>query len=232
MTKGQTTMDMKAKIRRERESAELKERRRKQILDAAMELFDKNGVANVTMTQIAKQVGISKGTIYIYYQSKEDLLFRIMIQYIRTISAIDTSDTEKTGLQYIAEIINWAKADYFASLVVKHIVGTFDQMFYKSYPENLPAAQEYGEVIKNGMDHITTIFKRGISDGSLRQDLEPRRAACMLGNLATTFGGVTSIRRELLTREQGADPYEEYCDLLDAVFQWIQPSSKSDSQEK
>jgi AcrR family transcriptional regulator len=44
------------------------------ILDAALELFGTTGYENTSMAQIAKKANISKGLIYNYFDSKEDLL--------------------------------------------------------------------------------------------------------------------------------------------------------------
>ena len=48
--------------------------RRTQILHAAREAFAKQGLAAVTMSQIAKRARVAKGTIYLHYHSKEAIL--------------------------------------------------------------------------------------------------------------------------------------------------------------
>jgi len=51
-----------------------KEERRKQIFQAAMALFAQKGVYRTTIQEIADQAGIGKGTIYEYFNSKEEIL--------------------------------------------------------------------------------------------------------------------------------------------------------------
>ena len=46
----------------------------KKILDAAFELMAKNGYESTSISQIAKRAGVSKGLMYNYFESKEDLL--------------------------------------------------------------------------------------------------------------------------------------------------------------
>ncbi len=53
------------------------ETRRTQILDAALELFDLHGYSNTAISDIANKIGISKGLIYHYFSSKEDILFAL-----------------------------------------------------------------------------------------------------------------------------------------------------------
>lgn len=55
-----------------------------QILAAALDLFAHQGFHNTTISQIAKNAGISKGLIYNYFSSKEDLLGGIIDQAMET----------------------------------------------------------------------------------------------------------------------------------------------------
>ena len=63
------TKEQFAKIRSESEE---------KILEAALELFGTNGYQATTISQIAKQAGVSKGLIYNYFESKKALLRQIM----------------------------------------------------------------------------------------------------------------------------------------------------------
>lgn len=52
--------------------------RRAQIVDAARQAFARHGLAGTTMDGIARRAGVAKGTVYLYYRSKEDLLRQIL----------------------------------------------------------------------------------------------------------------------------------------------------------
>src|SRR5437762_13818789 len=62
--------------RKERE----KEARRIAILDAAEKIFDTKGFALATMDDIARDAELAKGTVYLYYKSKEELLIGLSIR--------------------------------------------------------------------------------------------------------------------------------------------------------
>lgn len=47
------------------------------ILSAASKLMTKKGVKDTSLADIAKEVGISKGTLYYYYSSKDDIIYDI-----------------------------------------------------------------------------------------------------------------------------------------------------------
>src|ERR1051325_9122200 len=54
-----------------------KEALRQEILDAARELFAKEGYENVSMRKVAEKIEYSPTTIYLYFESKADLLYFI-----------------------------------------------------------------------------------------------------------------------------------------------------------
>lgn len=53
---------------------EIKNSRKNQILETSLRLFAYNGFHNTSIDQIAKETGISKGLVYNYFESKEELL--------------------------------------------------------------------------------------------------------------------------------------------------------------
>jgi AcrR family transcriptional regulator len=57
---------------------EMRESRREQIMNAALELFAREGYANCSIAQLASHAGISKGLMYNYFESKEALLVTII----------------------------------------------------------------------------------------------------------------------------------------------------------
>ena len=62
--------------------AERKERerlvRREQILEAAYQLFHETGFSAATMDQIAERAELAKGTLYLYFKSKEEVYYALL----------------------------------------------------------------------------------------------------------------------------------------------------------
>ena len=57
---------------------EYKEEAKARILNVATEMFVENGYKNTKMTEIANKLGVSKGALYQYYKSKEELLLEVI----------------------------------------------------------------------------------------------------------------------------------------------------------
>jgi TetR/AcrR family fatty acid metabolism transcriptional regulator len=52
-------------------------RKREQILQAALEVFARHGFYQSRVSEIARQAGVADGTIYLYFQSKDDILISL-----------------------------------------------------------------------------------------------------------------------------------------------------------
>ena len=63
---------------------EIRKGSRKKIIDAALEVFAKEGYHSSTISAIAKKAGISQGLMYNYFKSKEELLHELMIGLMET----------------------------------------------------------------------------------------------------------------------------------------------------
>lgn len=73
------------------------EKMEKDILAKAVEMFDRYGLRPVTMDDIAREMSISKKTLYKYYANKEDLVTRAVVQMFQEISGNMTELLEHQG---------------------------------------------------------------------------------------------------------------------------------------
>lgn len=60
-----------------------KEEKRRAIALACSGLLLKYGISDLTISQIARTAGVGKGTIYEYFENKEDIVFEIITTYMR-----------------------------------------------------------------------------------------------------------------------------------------------------
>ena len=57
---------------------DVSDERKNQILNAAEQVFTKKGLDLARMDDIAEETGLSKGTLYLYFKSKEELIIAIL----------------------------------------------------------------------------------------------------------------------------------------------------------
>src|SRR5205823_5089124 len=57
--------------------------KRERILRAATDVFAKSGYFNAKVSEIAKAAGVADGTIYLYFDGKEDILITIFREHTR-----------------------------------------------------------------------------------------------------------------------------------------------------
>lgn len=90
--------------RRKRE----KEERRESIIAAAEKLFFSNNYDNVSMIDIAREVELSKATLYLYFDSKESLFFVIVLRGVKILYSMINKAVENadTGIEKIMAYLN------------------------------------------------------------------------------------------------------------------------------
>jgi len=157
--------------RKERE----KEQRRSDIIDAAEKIFFSRGVENTTMDDIAEEAEFSKGTLYLYYKSKEDIQFaifrrgaEILLQLMEKNIASKPTGFEKL-LELAATTVQFSQthANYFE----------FFMIFENSQLDKLNIERSSAEKYlreETPLAIVDLCVSLGIKDGSLRSDIPSR----------------------------------------------------------
>ena len=71
--------------------------RRSQILEAARVILAKHGLAHTTVDQIAREAKVAKGTIYLYYRSKQAIVRDVLDEGLTTLAAATVPAIEGPG---------------------------------------------------------------------------------------------------------------------------------------
>ncbi|MCK9422371.1 MAG: TetR/AcrR family transcriptional regulator [Bacteroidales bacterium] len=97
---------------------EIRDSKRSHILDAAIECFATKGYHAVSISELANHAGISKGLMYNYYISKEELLKEIFREILSQLGMLDTFDPDRAGvidrkglLQYLNRLFRHLKSN-------------------------------------------------------------------------------------------------------------------------
>lgn len=84
-----------------------REARKTSIMEAALEVFAEKGFETASISLIAKQAGISKGLIYNYFESKEELIKAIMFSGVEQfVPEIDINRSDAISKEEFAHLIN------------------------------------------------------------------------------------------------------------------------------
>lgn len=86
-----------------------KQDKRKRLLDAAYDLFVKNSVSATTISEICTQAGIAKGTFYLYFTDKEDILRALTKKLSLNILDIAYSKVKDSSDSFIDKLIIMAE---------------------------------------------------------------------------------------------------------------------------
>ena len=79
--------------------------RKQEILDAAVRVFAKKGYEKTSITDIAKEIGISQGLCYRYYASKEEIYDAALDKYASYIVEKNINRTKLDGLMFRDQIL-------------------------------------------------------------------------------------------------------------------------------
>jgi AcrR family transcriptional regulator len=138
-----------------------------ELLDAALELFMQHGFAATRVEQIADKAGLSKGAVYRYFASKEEILESIVRRGISPLTQRATA-LATAGEQPAPVILRAVLSTIVTGLMDKRTMAI--PRIVLSEAGNFPAlAKMYRrEVIDVGIAAMSKIIQQGIDEGSFR----------------------------------------------------------------
>jgi AcrR family transcriptional regulator len=157
-----TPSNVRAKPRQRRKDA-----RPHELLEAALALFVEKGFAATRTEEVAQRAGVSKGTLYLYYSSKEELLKAAIAHYLSAPIA-DTAEEVRRIDGPMAPVLREMLVEWWQQLYASPASGTFKLIIseVRIFPE---IADFYvREVIEPGHELVGTILRRGIASGEFR----------------------------------------------------------------
>ena len=152
-----------------------KEARPGDIAAAALAVFAEKGFAGARIEEIARRAGVSKGTVYLYFETKEDV-FRAVV-HDAIIPNIDEIGAMALAMDLPFADILRALLPRFAELVTTRPIGAVVKMVVgesRNFPEL--ARVWHDEVIAKGIALISSLILRGQARGEVRPG-DPRTHA-------------------------------------------------------
>jgi TetR/AcrR family transcriptional regulator len=145
-----------------------KEARPGELLDAALDLFVEKGFAATRAEEVAARAGVSKGTLFLYFPSKEELFKAVVRENISgrfqewnaEFDAFEGSTAEmvRHGMKAWWERIGATRASGITKLIISEA---------RNFPDIAAFYQQ--EVIRPGTALVRRILQRGIDRGEFRE---------------------------------------------------------------
>jgi AcrR family transcriptional regulator len=177
--------------RKERE----KERRREEILDAAQRVFVEKGLTTATVDDIAIAAELSKGTLYLYFESKEDIYIALMMRGLRLLySMFNNIISVETSVVKILHRMEEAYTEFFNTQrnYFRMLDSAFRPNVHKEVSEEM--RRTYTTQSQKNWEQIIDLFNRGVREKKIRNDINPVDMAIIIWSNATTL--MTRIDRE------------------------------------
>ena len=138
--------------------------RREEIIKAASNLFSQKSYHDVTMDQIAGEVGVAKGTIYLYFESKENLYLGILEHAYETIESMLEKEIAKgdPAPHKLKKMLRLIFQFYFQNMDVLRILTRDETRLIREH-------YEFTERWRHRRTKLyRKILEKGIKEGSFR----------------------------------------------------------------
>jgi len=175
-------METKTLPRRERE----KLRQRNEMLEAALELFSEKGYHNVSMHEIAQAAEFAIGTLYKFFENKEDLYKALVMakaeQYHAVLkkALVNLGDPLAMLNRYVV-----AKGEMFAG-ELRFLRLYFAETRGASFNIKAGLDQDIRKLYNEVMRELASVFERGVREGVFRP-FDPYSMAIALDGITNAF---------------------------------------------
>jgi AcrR family transcriptional regulator len=157
-------------------------------MNAAQRLFLEHGVGPVTIEQITSSAAVAKGTFYLYFSSKDDLLGALRKRFAEQLLArIRSAIAKRSQAHWKERLSAWAKAIIAGYLDSMRL---HDILFYASRP-----LSREGLIDNIIIDDLCHLLETGVAAGAWSID-DPRFTAVFL------FSGVHGVVEEACAKHK------------------------------
>jgi AcrR family transcriptional regulator len=146
-----------------------KAERPQEILEAAFTEFSRNGYATTTLESIAERAGVTKGTIYVYFENKEHLFISMVQEFTKGSQEI---------VQEMYETHDGSTADLLRaqfSFIYQHVVEdkrrreVVRMLIADSSRFPKLADRYFDEILRPCLDRLKQAIQRGVDRGEIRK---------------------------------------------------------------
>ena len=159
----------------------ISEKRRQDILSAALETFFEKGVETASMSEIARRAEIGKSTIYEYFPSKNELLLetytwllREISQQVQAVFAREEDDLRTQLCRYVETVIGDVRSDKNGTLTAENMLQVVSVWGIESLKKDVDRFRDMVVV------SIARSIRRARDRGEAPADVDPAHMALLL----------------------------------------------------
>lgn len=154
--------------------------KREKVVNEAARLFAQRGFEGTDMAQLAKRAGVSKGSLYNYFESKEDLYL-----HVATEGLARSRQAVYGGIDPAWDIFRQVEHIFKAGAAFARRQPEFVKLYLNVSAAGMErfTAQLSRQVEKHTADHLKALVARGQREGHVRPDLDPRLGALFINSL-------------------------------------------------
>ena len=181
--------------------------KRERILRAAIDTFAESGYFNAKVSDIAKAAGVADGTIYLYFDGKEDLLINVFREHTRNyLQSLESAIRNARGPE---ERIRIAIKHHLEALGRDRALAIVSQVELR-HSLKFMSLLSHNEVA-DYLNMIRTIVEQGQAEGVFRPSLHPQLVA------KSVFGILDEMVTSWILSEKDYNP----ADHADAVADFV-----------
>lgn len=201
-----------------------KEYRPQELIEAGLQEFALNGFAATRMNDIAKRAGVAKGTIYVYFESKEALfeaaVRSLILPHVDQISTMVSAyeGTTKDLVKFIIHTMYDRIIGGNASVLIRVI--------FAEGPKFPGLVQFYYQtVVSRGMEVLGIVVERGIQRGEIKDSAISKDPRLLVAPI------MFAVMWKTLFNDEKPMDIEQYCQThLDVLFNGILVTRNDDHQ--
>jgi TetR/AcrR family transcriptional regulator len=179
-----------------------KKQRRKDIINAARKFFVDRDFDDVSMDEIAEDIGLGKSTLYNYFKNKEALYFAIELIGIQIWVEMVKEEIKKgnTGLEKLILYINATKefSKKYPNCLRMLYSPTSNKQLDRDKLNSSEEFKEVRELFKELMFIAIDFIQTGVNDGEIRPDVDPVEATILLSVIINGMVNMGSWSKEIL----------------------------------
>lgn len=147
--------------------------KRERILRAATDVFARVGYFNARVSEVARAAGVADGTIYLYFQSKEDLLVTIFRDHARRY--LGSLESELASLPTAEERVRRAIRHHLETLGSDRALAVVSQVELR---HTLKFMSLFSQTeVADYLNILRRIVEQGQSEGAFHHNLSPQLVA-------------------------------------------------------